>query len=161
MKTTKLLLALATATTLLFTSCEKTEILQIDSQIETSYGQKNLSVLEQNNWELIDFKCAPKNLNLIWTNGPRMSFSGDMITTSFNNLSCGKNYDKRSNILMVKGANCNLGDINVEAMLDLFQGDFTWSVLPNGNLEIKNNNRTRLVLKPISSTISNANTSVQ
>lgn len=125
-------------------------------------GQKNLSALQQNNWEVIDFKCVPKNLNFEWVNGPQMSFSGDMITTTFNSLSCNKNFDTNNNVLTVKVANCNINDRNVELMLDLFQGDFTWTILPNGNLEIKNGQRTKLVLKSsISTTVTSSNLTIQ
>jgi hypothetical protein len=124
-------------------------------------GQKSLSVLEQHNWEVIDFKCAPKDLNFEWVNGPQMSFVGDMITTTFNGSSCNKIYDNISNTLTVKAANRNIGDRNVEVMLDIFQGDFTWTILSNGNLEIKNGQRTKLVLKPsISTTITSTNSNL-
>lgn len=126
-------------------------------------GQKNLSVLEQNNWEVIDFKCLPKNVNLEWVNGPRMNFANDMITTSFNGLNCDKQYVDNGQAIQVKANNCYLNDRNVEIMLDLFKGDYTWTILSNGNLEIKNTTRTKIILKPVNSfsTTANTNLSIQ
>jgi hypothetical protein len=126
-------------------------------------GQKSVSALETNSWEVIDFKCAPKNINFEWVNGPTMSFNGDIITTSYNGLSCNKFYVNQGTAFEVKAANANLGDIKVETMLDIFQGSYNWTVLPNGNLEIKNNNRTKLILKPSSGVFSSttSNMSVQ
>jgi hypothetical protein len=145
---TKLFFSALLISTVLFTSCEKNEILNPTTTEETS--TKTLNTLEGTSWEVIEFKCVPKQITYEWNvNAPQMSFSEDFITTTFNGNSCDKAYDNHSGMIEVKGNNCNiLADLNVEQMLDLFQGDFTWTLLSNGNVEIRNNNRTKLILKP-------------
>lgn len=146
---TRLFFSALLFSTVLFTSCEKNEILEPTS-IEESTTIKSLNTLEGTSWEVIEFKCVPKQINFEWNvNAPKMSFSGDLITTTYNGNSCDKFYDNHPGMIEVKSNNCNVfGDINVEQMLDLFQGDFTWTTLSNGDIEIRNNNRTKLVLKP-------------
>jgi hypothetical protein len=145
---TKLFFSTLLISTLLFTSCEKNEILS-PITIEESTTIKSLNTLENTTWEVIEFKCSPKQIDLRWNlNAPQITFSEDVIKTTFNGSSCDKLYFQRNGVLDVKGGNCNiLADINVEQMLDLFQGEFTWTALTNGNIEIRNNNRTKLVLK--------------
>lgn len=162
---TRLFFSALLFSTVLFTSCEKTEILE-PTTIEESTTIKSLNTLEGTSWEVIEFKCSPKQINFEWNvNAPQMTFSEDLITTTFNSNSCDKMYSNTtSSSIEVKANNCNiLTDLNVEQMLDIFQGEFTWTTLTNGNIEIRNNLRTKLVLRPqsrISITTSNTNLSL-
>lgn len=140
MKTNLFLLA-ATIFTLLFTSCKKTE--------EINPIQKNLVTLQQTSWDVISVTSPQKEVELTWqTKYPKLTFGSDYIEMKLGRDNCTKFFSNGIGQIQVNNLNsCQITNPDHQMLSTLLEGEFIVTTTTTGELILKNNLDTEILLR--------------
>jgi hypothetical protein len=142
MKTNLFLLA-ATIFTLLFTSCKKTE--------EITPLQKNLTTLQQTSWQVISVTSPEKEVEITWeTKFPKFNFGSDYVEMKLGRDICTKYFSNNSSQIQVNNlGTCQITNPDHQMLSNLLEGEFTVNTTASGDIILKNNLDTEILLRRI------------
>ena len=152
MKANLFLLA-ATIFTLLFTSCKKTE--------EITPSQKSLITLQQTSWQIISVTSPEKEVQITWeTKFPKFNFGSDYVEMKLGRDICTKYFSNNSSQIQVNNlGTCQITNPEHKMLSNLFEGEFTIITTASGDIILKNNLDTEILLRNVNQ-INTTNTNV-